>query len=243
VVVVNLAMRPTFLVPAFAALLFAGQALAQSAVEQRCAKGDGYDAITACSDIIGIGLGGPDVAWAYFDRARAYFDLKLYASAIDDLNVELKLKPDDIDALENRGLAQIEFGDLKSAVHDFNKVIDARPASEPSLRGRCWARGARNDDLDEALDDCNKALALEPGNAATLDARCLVQFRKAAYAPAIADCSAALTADPKLATALYLRGLAKKKSGDAAGAQADIDAARAIKPEIGDWYANYGVGP
>src|SRR5689334_17443077 len=102
-------MRPASLAAAFAALLFTAPACAQSAVEQRCATGEGEDAITACSDIIGIGLGGPDIAWAYFDRARAYFGLKLYASAIDDLNLELKLKPDDIDALENRGLAQIEF--------------------------------------------------------------------------------------------------------------------------------------
>ena len=37
--------------------------------------------------------------------ARAYFGLKLYASAIDDLTEDLKRKPGDAEALENRGLA------------------------------------------------------------------------------------------------------------------------------------------
>jgi len=67
-------------------MLFAMHAVAQTALEQRCATGTGESAVAACGDIIGIGTGGPEIAWAYFDRARAYFGLKLYASAIDDLS-------------------------------------------------------------------------------------------------------------------------------------------------------------
>ena len=239
----NTAMRPAFLVAACAALLSAASASAQTSVEERCAKGEGYGSITACSDIIGIGLGGPDVEWAYFDRARAYFGLGLYASAVDDLNEALKRKPNDAEALENRGLALIQFGDPRRAIDDFDKVIALQPASAAALRERCWARAASNHDVDDALDDCNKALAQKPSDAAALDARCFVQIRNAAYPAAIADCTAALAADPKLASSLYLRGVAKRKSGDAAGAQADLEAARGLDPSIGDTFAGYGVGP
>src|SRR5690348_12136638 len=233
-VVVNARMRLKPIALASVAILFAASASAQTAVNERCAKGAGEDAITACSDIIGIGLGGPEVAWAYFDRARAYFGLGLYASAIDDLNEELKRKPNDAEALENRGLAMIQFGDPRRAIDDFDKVLDLQPSSASALRERCWARAASNHDVGDALDDCNKALAQKPNDAAALDARCFVQFRDAAYAAAIADCTSALSADAKLASSLYLRGLAKKKSGDAKGGEADVTAAAALDPNIAE---------
>jgi tetratricopeptide (TPR) repeat protein len=239
--VVNPSMRPRVAGIVCAALLFAGPALAQVALQERCAKGAGEDAIAACSDVIGIGSGGAEVAWAYFDRARAYFGLKLYASAIDELTEELKRKPDDVEALENRGLAFIQFGDLKHAIGDFSKVIDLQPSSARALYERCWAWAAADRELDDALGDCNKALTLRPADAATLDARCFVQFRKAAFGAAIADCSSALFASPKFASSLYLRGIAKKKSGDVIGSAADIAAAAALDPSIADTFTNYGV--
>ena len=39
-------------------------ALTGGTIEERCAKGEGYDSITACSDVIGIGTGGAEIAWA-----------------------------------------------------------------------------------------------------------------------------------------------------------------------------------
>jgi tetratricopeptide (TPR) repeat protein len=241
--VVNPSMPLKPVAIACTAMLFAGPALAQAALQERCAKGAGEDAITACSDIIGIGTGGTEIAWAYFNRARAYFGLKLYASAIDDLSEELKRKPEDPEALENRGLGFIQLGDLKHAIGDFSKVIDLQPSSASALYERCWAWAAADRELDDALGDCNKALALKPADAATLDARCFVQFRKAAFGAAIADCSTALIANPKLASSFYLRGLAKKKTGNAVGGAADAAAAASLDPSIADIFANYSVSP
>jgi tetratricopeptide (TPR) repeat protein len=234
-------MHLTLFALAWTAALLAEHAFAQTTLDRRCAKGEGYDAITACSDVIGIGTGGAEVAWAYFDRARAYFDLKMYASAIDDLNEELKRKPNDVEALENRGLAFIQLSDLKRAIDDFSEIIDLQPASANALRERCWARAAAGRDLNDALEDCNKALKL--GDMAALDARCFLGYRMGQYAAAIADCTAALARNPKLASSLYLRGLAKMKSGDAAGGQADVTAASALDASVADTFANYGVRP
>jgi tetratricopeptide (TPR) repeat protein len=233
-------IRIAFLVCA-AATLFAAPSLAQTALEQRCATGAGEGAVAACSDIIGIATGGPEIAWAYFDRARAYFGLKLYASAIDDLREDLKRKPDDAEALENRGFAYLAIDDYGRAIDDFGKVIDLRPASANAFRERCFARAATGRHLDDALKDCNQALKL--GDRAALDARCLIGYRVGQYAAAIEDCSAALAANPKLASSLYLRALAKTKSGDAAGGEADRTAALSLDPSIADTFANYGVRP
>lgn len=221
------------------AALFAAPVLADSDAD-RCAAREGNAAIAACSDVIGIG-GGPELAWAYFDRARAYFNMKLYASAADDLTEVLKLKPGDVQALENRGLAYIALGYYQQAIADFNALAELQPQEFKWPRERCWARAAAGRDLDDALEDCNKALALHPGDSGAFYARCLVQYRNAAYAASIADCSAALAADPKFASSLYVRGLAKRKTGDVAGGDADVAAAKSLAPRIGDTYAAIGV--
>jgi tetratricopeptide (TPR) repeat protein len=230
------------IVAILATTLFATRALAATP-EERCAKGVGEDAITACTDVIGIGTGGPDIEWAYFDRARAYFDARLYASAIADLTDALRLKPDDAEALENRGLAFLALDDFRHAIHDFDRVVELKPASADGFRERCWARAASGRDLDDALQDCNQALTLKPGDAAARDAQCFVEYRNTAYAAAIADCTAAVALDAKLASSLYLRGLAKLKTNDATGGNADIAAAKALDPSIADTYAAYGVKP
>jgi tetratricopeptide (TPR) repeat protein len=225
------------------ALAFVTTAAHAATPEERCARGQGEDSITACSDVIGIGMGGAEIAWAYFDRARAYFDARLYASAIADLTDALRLKPDDSEALENRGLAFLALGDFRHAIHDFDRVVDLKPSSADALRERCWARAVSGRDLDDALADCDQALTLKPGDATARDARCFVEYRTAAYAAAIADCTAVLAANPKHASPLYLRGLAKLKTNDATGGKADITAAKALDPSIADTYTAYGVKP
>jgi tetratricopeptide (TPR) repeat protein len=221
---------------------FAAGAMAQTSDTDRCAAGDGEGAIAACSEIIAAG-DGAEVSWALFDRARAYFNAKMYGSAVDDLTDVLRFRKDDTEALENRGLAFLAMDDYGRAIGDFGSVIDLQPASQRAWRERCWARAASGRDLDDAMEDCNKALSLKPNDADALDARCFVQVRQAAYALAIADCTAAIARNPMLASSHYLRGVAKNKSGDVKGGDADIDAARTRDADIAQTFANYGVKP
>ncbi|HEX3943794.1 MAG TPA: tetratricopeptide repeat protein [Rhizomicrobium sp.] len=227
---------------AFGSLLLSANAFAQTSDAANCAKGEGDSAIAACSEIIAAG-DGAEVSWALFDRARAYFNEKMYGSAVDDLTEVLRFRPDDTQALENRGLAFLSMDDYGRAIADFGKVIDLQPTSVAAWRERCWTHAAAGRDLDDALEDCNKALSLKANDAAALDARCFMQLRLSAYAAAITDCSAAAVADPQLASSRYLRGVAKNKMGDVAGGDADIDAARARDPDIAQTFANYGVKP
>jgi len=226
------------------AVLLSGVALAQDLAGSayRCARGQGEDTIAGCSDIIGAG-GGAEIAWAYFDRARAYFNAKLYGSAIEDLTVVLEFNEKDMEALENRGLALTALANYKLAIKDFDTAIELNPWFADAYHERCWARALYGHHLDDALHDCSQALVIKPNDPAILDTRCFVKFRGQAYDRAIADCTAALAADPKRASSLYIRGLAKLKMNDAAGGNADIAAAKAIDPNIGNTYASYGVRP
>jgi tetratricopeptide (TPR) repeat protein len=227
---------------AFGSLLLSANAVAQTSEADTCARADGDSAIAACSEIIAAG-DGAEVSWALFDRARAYFNEKMYGSAVDDLTEVLRFKKDDTQALENRGLAFLAMDDYGRAIGDFGQLIDVQPTSAIAWRERCWAHAAAGRDLDDAMEDCNKALSLKTGDAAALDARCFVQVRLSAYAAAIADCSAAAAADPQQASSRYLRGVAKNRAGDVVGGDADIDAARARDPDIAQTFANYGVKP
>jgi tetratricopeptide (TPR) repeat protein len=232
--------------PTRVALLISAAALCATGAlagpnEDACAAAQGERAIAACSEVIGISE-GPEVAWALFNRARAYFNAKLYASAILDLTDVLRLKPNDTQALENRALAYQAISDYGRAIDDFDTLVDLQPQVATWVRERCWARAATGRHLDDAMDDCNKALALNPRDAAAHDARCFVEYRSGAYAAAIADCTAALASNAKLASSLYVRGLAKRKTNDAS-ADADFASAKSLAPEIADTYADLGVRP
>jgi len=235
-------MSMKVILPALLALLFAGHALAQTGDADRCAKADGNGAIAACSEIIAAG-DGAEVSWALFDRARAYFNQKMYGSAVEDLTGVLHFKKDDAEALENRGLAFLAMDDYGRALDDFSDVIKLQPTSARAWRERCWTHAAAARDLDDATEDCNKALALKAHDADALDARCFVQLRLKAYAAAVADCTAALAGNPELASSRYMRGVAKVKSGDVPGGDADIDSARSRDSDIAQTFANYGVKP
>ena len=226
-----------------ALLLIPSVALAQmSAVSARCAVASGNDAIAACSDVIGIGLGGPEIEWAYVARAKAYESQTLYTSAISDLDDALKTKKDDPDLLAERAADQIMVNNYADAVGDYDRLIDLDPSSA-NFAARCRARAIANRGLDDAMDDCNQALKLAPQDGAAFVARCLVNVRLAAWTKAIADCSAALNTDFKMAPALFLRGIAKTKSGDAKGGQGDLDAAQSLDPHVAETFEGYGISP
>jgi tetratricopeptide (TPR) repeat protein len=236
-------MRLGQAVLAFAAagLLFAANASGQTDLEQRCAAGDGEDAVAACSDIIGTGA-DRDVSWAYFDRGRAYVHGKLYASAISDFTEFLRFYPRHAGAFTLRARAFLGMDDYSHAIDDFDSAAELQPASADALREACWARAASDRGLDGAVDDCTKALALRPGDPAILETRCLAQLRNKAYAAAIADCSAALERNPLRASALYLRGLVKKKTG-LSGGDRDIAASTTLDPDVAADFAQHGIKP
>jgi tetratricopeptide (TPR) repeat protein len=143
-------------------------------------------------------------------------------------------------AHEMLGDAETDMGEADKAAADYAEA--AKSVEDPAqLADRCWTRAVRGHPLDRALSDCNAALARRPQDSTALDSRCFVHFRLGDYAGAIADCDAALKLAPKGTASFYVRGMAKVKSGDAAGGEADMAAAKAVVPNVGDYYALWGV--
>ena len=64
-------------------------------------------------------------AWFYAGYCKS--GLKDYKGAIDYLDKGLQEKPNDPDALYNRGLANLMMGNAKDALPDLEKAITLRP--------------------------------------------------------------------------------------------------------------------
>lgn len=82
---------------------------------------DSVNAVIAdCSAAIASGRWkGAELATAYYNRGNAYFAGGQYAPALRDFDAVLRLTPNDATALNNRGLAKIQLGDVKGGQADI----------------------------------------------------------------------------------------------------------------------------
>ena len=61
---------------------------------------------------------------ALIERGRTYHDKRQYDRAIADYDSAIRLSPNNIGAIENRGLAYEKKGRLKLALRDFRRAYD-----------------------------------------------------------------------------------------------------------------------
>jgi tetratricopeptide (TPR) repeat protein len=76
-----------------------------------------------------ITTGTLDTAEAYLMRGDQYSEINDYDGAIDDYSQAIRLKPDYVEAYNNRGLAYSLFGkiDLPTAIADFSGFQPGHP--------------------------------------------------------------------------------------------------------------------
>jgi tetratricopeptide (TPR) repeat protein len=93
--------------------------------------------------------------------------------AIGDFDKAIKLKPDYAEAYKNRGVAQLQLGQLPQAAADLNQAIQLKPdyADAYKARGMAFSRyggfgGSNpNEQPRQALADLNQAIKLNPDDA------------------------------------------------------------------------------
>ncbi len=119
------------------------------------------------------------------------------AQALSDCTFALASKPNDTQAMANRGSIFLMAGDPRAALFDFDRAIQLNPR-EPVLfcnRGRAFdALG----DVEKAIADYSTALSLEPNYPTALYSRGLLYERIGQRSDAIADFEAALKIAPTL---------------------------------------------
>lgn len=91
------------------------------------------------------------------------FNEKDKLTAIDLYDQAIKIRPDFLQAYNNRGLLKYHLGDNKGALADYNKAIEIK-TDYPSAYYNRGLLKQRQDDITEALKDYNKAIELNPNN-------------------------------------------------------------------------------
>jgi len=98
----------------------------------------------------------------YFNDACQKEEQGNFEGAIKDLDIVLKRKPNDIEALINRGVDKKALGKYDDAMLDFNKAIklDSNNIMAFFNRGNLYAEINK---YEEAIKDYNKAIKLKGG--------------------------------------------------------------------------------
>ncbi len=180
-------------------------------------------------------------------RSNLAYEL-IEAGKIDE---GLELLPADNDITTDDGMAnfleridRLEQADRHDeALAMLDEALEKRASSARLRNARCWFLGLRNTALDMALSDCNKAIELDSNPAMYLDSRALVHFRAGRFKEAAADYDAALAASPEQTASLFMGSIAADRLGDKAKAASLGKAARTIFPDVGHFFAQFGIKP
>uniref|UniRef100_A0A7S3NNF0 J domain-containing protein n=1 Tax=Aureoumbra lagunensis TaxID=44058 RepID=A0A7S3NNF0_9STRA len=116
-------------------------------------------------------------AGIFIDRATAYIELGDIYEAIADLGKALKIDPDDLKALELRGIAYYRLGDFAMAKNHWQQGLKLDPEHKGCKAGYKLVRALVKKDtagdaffeqgqFSQALDAYKQALALDPNHKA-----------------------------------------------------------------------------
>jgi tetratricopeptide (TPR) repeat protein len=207
-------------------------------------KGDAYTpdlAINTCTASIQSGRwSGQGLAWAYYNRGRAYAAKGDNDRAIADYNAALRLDPKFAFAYDNQGNAYHAKGDYHRAIADHNEALRLDPNFAHAYYNRGSAYAAKGD-LDRAIADYNEAIELDSKYAAAYNGRCWARALTGRdLAQALADCNEALRLQPDDANTLNSPGLVQFKLS--AFDRAITDYGPAIAKNAKDADSLYGRG-
>jgi tetratricopeptide (TPR) repeat protein len=105
-----------------------------------CSGGSPHDALAACGRLIDKGL-----VRYYFNRARIHFRNGAYDWAIEDFSAFIRLNPNSVAALNERGLSYASKGDYDRAIGDYTEAIrlDRKSVLSFSWRGSAYEKKRR----------------------------------------------------------------------------------------------------
>jgi len=174
----------------------------------------------------------------YIGRSRIYFGN--YVSAIENLNIVIKLRPNLPEPYYFRGMAKHYIDDYRGAKNDYDKAIDIKPFYPEAY----MFRGMANYELKnykEALSDYTKALEYKSDDQAIYTNRGIAKAALEDLNGAIDDYTMALEIDPLQANTFLNRSSAKQMKNDLDGAIKDCDEAIKIRPHFAGAYLMRGI--
>ncbi len=162
-----------------------------------------------------------DAAVEYFDRALA-------------------IKPDDYDALINKGVTLSQKGDDDAAIEYYDRALAIKPDDYDALRQKGVSLSKKGDE-DAAIEYFDRALAIKPDDYDALRQKGVALSKKGDEDAAIEYFDRALAIKPDDSHALRQKGVSLSKKGDEDAAIEYYDRALAIKSDDYDALRQKGV--
>ncbi len=162
-----------------------------------------------------------------------------YEKSIAHYTEALKLKPDYVEAYNNRGNVYASIGEEDKAISDFSTAINLKPdaAEVYNNRGTIYVGIGR---YDQAVSDFARAVELKPNLALASYNRGVAYLKKGDFDTAIADYTTAIELNPNYADAYNNRGVTYHRKGDFDTAIKDFNTAIELNPDDAETYCNRG---
>jgi tetratricopeptide (TPR) repeat protein len=174
---------------------------------------------------------------AYAQRARVFVRQSKYDLALSDAEKSLSLNPNNVEALNVRGVVMREAKkDANAAIADFNKAMSIDPKYYFAVFNRGLTYGVIGK-TTEAIADFTKAIEILPNNPTPFYSRGVAYERQEKYNEAIADFSKVISLNEKSADAYahrakcYVFQLKKETDPQIPLAQADAKKALELDPK------------
>jgi tetratricopeptide (TPR) repeat protein len=174
------------------------------------------------------------------DKDNSLLNQRKYEEAITLYDKALEIDPNDVVALNNKGLALKNLSKYEEAITLYDKALEIDTKEVNVLTNK----GVALDDLgryEEAITWYDKALAVNPMDVDTLFNKGVAFTKLGRYGEAITLYDKALKVDPKFANALFNKGVAFYQLGKIEEAISWFDKALEIEPKAVDALYNKGL--
>ena len=176
-----------------------------------------------CSDKSPVSL----VAEFYLRRGRVRLEQQRNEPAMLDFNEVLRIEPDHVDCLFNRGQLLLAEGKLELVIEAADRIIRLAP-DVPGGWGLRATAHFQLDQFDDALPDFARAFELGLKSPSLLCERASIWLMRQQYHDALVDVESAIEIDPKYARAHDLRGLLYESDGEEFWSSAEESYSQAI---------------
>ncbi|MBN1888299.1 MAG: tetratricopeptide repeat protein [Thermoflexales bacterium] len=174
-----------------------------------------------------------------YNLGQAYFELREYEKAIDNLNKALENASSDPQLYATRGDVWRQKGELRKAIEDYDQSLRLNPQAPEVLHYRglaCLGLGQ----LPQAVKDFSQALKLDERNHLIWNERGLAYQKLDRLDEALADFTRAVDLNPSYTLALDNRGELYRSQRKYRQAQTDLSGALELDPNLTS--AHYHMG-
>lgn len=150
-----------------------------------------------------------------------------YKSALGDMDMAIKLQPENAGFYINRAYLRYMTDDIYGAFDDYEHALKLNPLNTLALFNRGLLR-AEVHDTNKAIEDFSSVINLNPDDYKTLYNRSILLAEIGDFDSALADLNRVIEAYPDFAAAYFLRYDIKRRKGDMASAEKDYNKSLAL---------------